>query len=111
MIDPTFDVADKAASFIRDNARAYGEAKATRRYLEEYRKSLKSMLRKDGEGTVQDKDDYAYSHKDYLDNLKALKIAITEEETLLWQLKAAEIKSQNWRTWEASARTTDRAHR
>jgi len=38
---------EEAAQTIRDKAPAYGEAKAQRVYLEEFRKSKKAMLMKD----------------------------------------------------------------
>ena len=108
----TQEDAERAVMFIAKSAPDYAEAKAARRYLEEYRKSKKSILRVQcTEGTVQDRDDYAYSHPEYKSLLEDLRVAIEEEERLLYQMKAAEIKVEMWRSQEATNRGQDRAAR
>ena len=59
-IDP-----QKAVDYLRDNAEKYAEAKASRVYLEEFRKSKKSLLMlQSDEKTQAGKEAYAYAHDD-----------------------------------------------
>ena len=97
--------AEKANDFIRDNANKYAQAKANRVYLDEFRKSKKAMLYQQApDGTVGDKESFAYSHHDYIEVLEGLKQAVEEEETLRWQMIAAEAKIEIWRTQSANNR-------
>lgn len=103
----------KVLDFIRDNAPKYAQAKAERIYCDEYRKTLKSQLffeaLEEGFKTIAEREAYAYSHKSYLEHLEALKQAVTQEETLRWQLVAAQAKVECWRSIESSNRMIDRA--
>lgn len=101
---------EKALDFIRDNAAALAKAKAERVYLEQFRKSKKAILISQSEGTVQERDSYAYSHPDYLELLAGLKAAIEEEESLKWKMTAAQAKVEVWRSQQANNRMIDRAH-
>lgn len=101
-----------AADFIRDNSQAYAKAKAERCYLEQFRKSKKALLMAESpEKTAASKEIYAYSHPDYVQLLEGLRLAIETEETLKWQLAAAEAKIEIWRTESANNRQIDRSHR
>jgi hypothetical protein len=42
--------------------------------------------------------------------LKGLALAVEQEETLKWQLEAARLDIEIWRTREATNRMQDRAH-
>jgi hypothetical protein len=107
---------EKALNFIRDNAGKFAEAKAQRIYLEQFRKSKKALLfaacpTPPGEKvTVADREAYAYSHPEYLELLTGLQVAIEAEETLKWQMTAAQLKTEVWRTQQANNRRTDSAH-
>jgi hypothetical protein len=102
----------KAADFIRDNAPKYANAKAARVYLEQFRKSKKAILMgESGEKTSAAKEMDAYAHPDYIALLEGLRVAIEAEETLKWQLTAAEAKIEIWRTESANNRQIDRTHR
>lgn len=104
--------AEGAANFIRDNAEEYAQSKAARRYLEEYRKSQKALLMNQKQGEPQHvRESYAYAHEDYKTNLQGLREAIEIEEKLKWQMEAAKIKTEIWRTQSANNRNIDRAHR
>jgi uncharacterized membrane protein YccC len=108
----TDEQAEAAANFIRDNAQRYGEAKAARRYLEEYRKTQKSILMNQKKGDPQHvRESYAYAHDDYIVNLQGLKEAVEIEEKLRWQMESAKIKTEIWRTQSANNRNIDRSHR
>ena len=55
-----------AVDFILKNASEYARVKSERRWCEEYRKSLKSMLFLDAPGkNIAEKEAYAYSHPKY----------------------------------------------
>jgi hypothetical protein len=98
----------KAIEFILENAPKYAVAKAQRIYLEEFRKTKKALLMKDAmargieSGVAQERE--AYAHLEYADLLKGLMVAIEQEETLLWKLRAAQMKSDIWRSEQASER-------
>lgn len=102
----------KAAEFIRDNAPKYAKAKSERCYLEQFRKSKKALLMAESpERTAASKEIYAYAHPEYVELLAGLRVAIEAEETLKWQLTAAEAKIEIWRTESANNRQIDRTHR
>ena len=99
-IDP-----NKAVDFIRDNGKKFAQAKADRIYLEEYRKSLKAILMKrSGENAVNAQEREAYAHPEYQDLLKGLREAVEAEETLRWQMVAAEARVEVYRTISANNR-------
>ncbi len=100
-IDP-----QKAVDYLRDNAEKYAEAKASRVYLEEFRKSKKSLLMlQSDEKTQAGKEAYAYAHDEYIALLDGLKVAIETEETVKWQMIAAQARIEVWRTQQANNRT------
>ena len=102
----------RAVDFIRDNAPVYAKAKAQRVYLEEFRKSKKSLLLLDAPpGTVADREAFAYSHPDYIALLEALKTAVEVEEAARWGMVAAQARVEVWRSTEASNRGLDRTTR
>lgn len=105
---------EEAAQAIRDKAPAYGEAKAQRVYLEEYRKSKKALLMKDaltmGFEAANAQEREAYADPEYHTLLKGLAAAIAQEETLRWEIEAARLDIEIFRTREATNRLQDRAH-
>jgi hypothetical protein len=106
-IDP-----QRAVDFIRDNAAALAHAKATRIYVEEFRKTLKARIMKScGAEAIGAQEREAYASKEYADHLHAIAAAVEEEEKLRWQMIAAQARVEVWRSTEASARMTDRAAR
>jgi hypothetical protein len=105
---------EDAAQTIRDKAPAFGEAKAQRVYLEEFRKTKKALLMKDalklGIEAANAQEREAYADPSYLQLLKGLALAIEAEETLKWELEAARLDIEIWRSREATNRTQDRSH-
>ena len=105
---------EDAAQAIRDKAPAYGEAKAQRVYLDEFRKSKKALLMKNalemGYEAANAQEREAYADPAYLQLLKGLAAAIEKEETLRWEIEAARLDVEIWRTREATNRMQDRAH-
>jgi hypothetical protein len=98
----------KAIEFILENAPKYAEAKAQRIYLEEFRKTKKALLMKDamarGIDSAVAQEREAYAHPEYEELLHGLAEAIRQEEHLLWKLRAAQMKSDIWRSEQASER-------
>lgn len=105
------DDAHRAVDFIRDNAAKFANAKAERIGIEEYRKSKKALLMNECSPSmaVNAREQYAYSHADYLVLIEALKEAVRVEETLKWQMTAAELRCEVLRSAEASARAEGKA--
>ena len=107
----TIEQVEHALDWMRDNASALGKAKGDRVYLEQFRKSKKALLFSQApQGTIADKENWAYAHDDYLEILCTLQIAVEEEERLKWTMTAASVKVDVWRSQEASNRALDRGH-
>ena len=92
----------------RDNVAEYAGAKAETVYLSEFRKSKKAILmvkaQEKGVKTGQEREAYAYSHKDYLELLQGLRAATEKSEELKYRMIIAERRCDIWRTKEASGR-------
>jgi hypothetical protein len=102
--------ANEAIDFIYRNATPFARAKATRVYLEEYRKSKKAILMQsspESSAVAQERD--AYAHADYLALLDGLRAAVEIEEALRWQMVAAQARIDVWRSEESSARFIQKA--
>ena len=94
----------KAVEYIILNAPKYAEAKANRVFIENYLRTVKSRLMGEEEGTLGAKEAHAYSHPDYEQQVRALKIATEEEEKLRYMLKAAELRIEIFKVNEYSKR-------
>jgi len=105
---------EDAAQTIRNKAPAFGEAKAQRVYLEEFRKSKKALLMKDalemGYEAANAQEREAYADPAYQQLIKGLAAAIEKEETLKWEIEAARLDIEIFRSREATNRLQDRAH-
>jgi hypothetical protein len=100
----------KAVDYILLNGKNFARAKSERIYLEEYRKSLKSILMKRSmENSLGAQEREAYAHEEYLQLLKGLKEAIEGEEKLRWDLIGAQARVEIWRTEQANNRAEGRA--
>ena len=99
---------ERALNFIRDKASEYADAKATRIHLWEFRKSKKALLMRNAElagyKTAAAQEREAYADDEYVELLEGLKVAVEKEEVLRYQMKAAELKLDVWRSKEASQR-------
>ena len=97
-----------AIEFILQQSPKFAVAKSQRIYLEEYRKTKKALLMKDamtkGFDSAVSQEREAYAHPEYQELLEGLAAAIEQEETLLWKLRAAQLKSDIWRSEQASER-------
>ena len=100
---------ERALNFIRDKAKNFAEAKASRVYLMEFRKSKKAILMRNAEingfktGAAQERE--AYADDEYVELLQGVKAAVEKEELLRYQMKAAELNIEIWRTKQANQRS------
>ena len=100
----------KAVDYILLNGKNFARAKSERIYLEEYRKSLKSILMKRSmENSLGAQEREAYAHEEYLQLLNGLKVAIEAEEKLRWDLIGAQARVEIWRTEQANNRAEGKA--
>jgi hypothetical protein len=77
--------------------------------LENFRHSLKAIKASKAEGnSIAAKEMEAYASQEYQDLCKAIGIATEEAEALRWQLEAAKMRFEAWRTTEASNRNIER---
>ena len=104
----------KAIEFILEQAPKFAQAKAQRMYLEEFRKTKKALLMKEalklGIEAANAQEREAYADPSYAQLLKGLALAIENEETLKWEIEAARLDIEIWRSREATNRLQDRAH-
>ena len=104
-----FDPND-AVDFIYRTAPKYAKAKSERVYVEEWRKSKKALLMKScGESSIAAQEREAYGHPEYQELLRAIQVAVEAEESLRWELVAAQARIEIWRTRSANNRALDRA--
>ncbi len=89
----SFESIERSLHFINKQAEEFARAKSQRVYLEEFRKSKKAILMRQAESegckTGQERESYAYSHKEYIELLDGIKAAVEVEEGLKWKLFAA----------------------
>ena len=72
---------EKAVEYLKNNSQKAAKCKAERIYLEEYRKSLKALIMKEHlDKSVSAQEREAYADSRYINHLKALKIAIEQDE-------------------------------
>lgn len=92
----------------------YGQAKANRVYLEEYKKSLLSLLmkgaEKQGHKAVSAQEREAYANPQYVELLKVLQGAVEAEEAQRFEIKRIEMEIEVWRTNQANERMERRAY-
>ena len=102
----TDDDIEKAVNWLKNNSDTSAKYKAERIYLEEYRKSLKALIMKDHVDlpvSAQEREGYADSR--YINHLKALKIAIEQDEKQRFLRVSCEAKIEAWRSMSANLRS------
>jgi hypothetical protein len=103
---------NKAVDYVLANAGRFAAAKAERVYLEEFRKSKKAILMAQcTDKAANAREQYAYSHPEYLLLLDGLKAAVEVEEKLKWDLIGAQARIEIWRTQSANNRNQDKVMR
>jgi len=100
----------KAVDYILKHAALFAKAKAERTYIEHYRKSLKALLMKrSGETAIGAQEREAYAHSEMIALLDGLKEAVAVEERLRWDITAATLRVEIWRTEQANNRAEGKA--
>jgi len=103
---------NKVVEFLLKNAGKYAKAKSERIYIEEFRKSKKALLMQiaqlKGVETMAAQERDAYANEEYQELLEGLKEAVEVEEKLRWQLIAAQMKIDLYRTEQANNRLIDK---
>lgn len=95
----------RAVDFLIEHSRQYAQAKADRVHLEHFRKSKKALLMNEcTEKVATAREQYAYSHPEYIALLEGLREAVRVEETLRWRLTAAQLRVEVWRSENANNR-------
>ena len=102
---------EKEAFFrkLADVSKAHAAAEAEKCYLMEYRKSLKSLLmiqaeKDDPKLPATKQERYAYSHKDYVELLQGLKVAIEKAVRYRHQFTVMQMDFEAWRSTNARNR-------
>jgi hypothetical protein len=100
----------KAVDYILKHASLFAKAKAERTYIEHFRKSLKGILMKRSmESAIGAQEREAYAHPEMVELLNGLKAAVEIEEKLKWDITAAELRVEIWRTEQANNRAEGKA--
>lgn len=98
-----------AIDFIIKNAGKFAQAKSERIYLEQFRSTKKALLMNQcDEKAVNAREQYAYSHTEYQELLHGLKAAVEVEEMLKYQLEAARLRIEVWKTQSFADRQQDK---
>jgi hypothetical protein len=101
----TDDQAERAADWLRENARLAGVCRSERVYCEEFRKSLKAILMAEAPGkTAGDREAWAYAHERYQAHLRKLREAVLADEENRATREAAVMKIEVWRTQSSNLR-------
>lgn len=96
---------ERAVDYLRDTAESTAMARATRIYVEEYRKSLKAQIMKEHvKLPVSAQEREAYADARYLNHLDAIKSAVFDEQKALFLREAASAKLEAYRTQSANYR-------
>ena len=98
-----------AIEYIWDNAPAYAKAKGELAQLETFKSSLKAIkMAQTDEQSLGAQEREAYRSQEYQDLCKAIGVATEQTEALRWQLEAAKMRFEAWRSQEASNRNIER---
>jgi len=101
-----------AIDFIFKKAPDYAAAKGRLAELENFRHSLKAIKATESKGSsIAAKEMEAYASQEYQDLCKAIGAATEQTEALRWQLEAAKMRFEAWRTEQATNRNIDRMTR
>tara|TARA_R100001086_G_scaffold36890_1_gene16534 strand:- start:6 stop:356 length:351 start_codon:yes stop_codon:yes gene_type:complete len=96
---------ENAVTWLKNSSDKSAKLKAERKYLEEYRKSLKALLMKENvDMPISAQEREAYADPRYINHLKALKIAIERDEKQAFLRGACEAKIEAWRSMSANIR-------
>lgn len=96
---------ERALDRLRFQAGNAAKAKADRIYLEEFRKVIKAnVMQKHLDMPVSAQEREAYGSQEYAKHLMVMRDAIEKDETMRWQMIAAQAVIEAWRTNSANQR-------
>ena len=109
MDEPKMKDPNDAIDFIFKKAPDYAAAKGRLAELEAFKSSLKAIkMAQTDEQSLGAQEREAYRSQDYQDLCKAIGAATEQAEALRWQLIAAQLRVEIWRSQEASNRAFDK---
>ena len=98
--------------FIYQKAPDYAKAKGQLAELEVFKHSLKAIkMAQADQSTMAAKEMEAYRSPEYQELCKAIGTATEQAEKLKWQLEAAKMRFEAWRTEQANNRQIERVTR
>ena len=98
-----------SVEFIYQKAPDYAKAKGELAQLEAFKHSLKAIKMAQADGaTIAAKEMEAFRSPEYQELCKAIGLATEQVEKLKWQLEAAKMRFEAWRTEQANNRQIDR---
>jgi len=101
-----------AIDFIFKTAPIYAKAKGELAQFEAFKHSLKAIeMSKSTATTIGAKEMDAYKSQPYQELCEAIGLATEEAEALKWQLEAAKMRFEAWRTDQATNRNIERMTR
>jgi hypothetical protein len=101
-----------AIDFIFKKAPDYAKAKGNLAQFEAFKHSLKAIeMSKSEASTIGGKEMDAYKSQAYQELCEAIGLATEETELLKWQLTAAQMRVEIWRTEQATNRNIERMTR
>ena len=101
-----------AIDYMLKHAGKHAAAKANRVYIENFLRSKKAILMCESDAkAANEREQYAYAHKEYQQLIDGLKAAVEDEERLKWEMIAVQLRVEVWRSEQASNRNQDRAMR
>ena len=102
--------ANDAVDFIYKTAPIFAKAQSEHDYLCEFRKTKKSLLMlASPETSAVMREADAYANPEYLQVLEGMKVSGEAAIALKWQLEAAKLRVEIYRTDSANNRSIDRA--
>jgi len=101
-----------AIDFIFKKAPEYAKAKGNLAQFEAFKHSLKAIeMAKSEASTIGGKEMDAYKSQAYQELCEAIGLATEEAELLKWQLTAAQMRVEIWRTESATNRNIEKLTR
>ncbi len=95
---------ESALFYIRDHADLVGQLRGQKSYLEHRIKIERSQRFLDADGTVSERESWAWTDSAVKALCDEYRDCVTELETIVTKFKAAELLIEVWRTQQANSR-------
>ena len=90
---------EKAIHWLAENAEAAAQARAEREHLENYTRSLKSLImREHTDLPLGAQEREAYADERYIAHLEGLREAVERDELMRWRRTLAETMTSAWQS-------------